>query len=62
LALRVGLHDYVSRYLSLTQTAGAFFILAFGMIVPWRISMWVQYRKLRDGLNQSTPPYPLTEN
>lgn len=62
LALRVGLHDYVSHYLSLTQTAGAFFVLAFGMILPWRIAMWVQYRKMRDGFKQQSRAYAVTEN
>ena len=28
------------------QTAGLFFILAFGMIVRWRTMMWMQYQKL----------------
>lgn len=62
LAVRVALHDYVSQYLSLTQTAGAFFVLAFGMILPWRIAMWVQYRKMRDGFNKRGHSYPVTEN
>jgi len=46
LALRLGLHDYVSQYLSISQTASSFFVLAFGMILPWRVAMYSQYRKL----------------
>lgn len=61
LVVRVALHDYVSQYLSLTQTAGAFFVLAFGMILPWRIAMLVQYRKLRDEFNKRGHSYPLTD-
>ncbi|UOF90648.1 cytochrome c biogenesis protein CcdC [Fodinisporobacter ferrooxydans] len=46
LALRIGLHNYVEQYISLPQTGGAFFILAFAMIVPWRYVMYVRYRAL----------------
>ncbi|MBO8162311.1 MAG: cytochrome c biogenesis protein CcdC [Brevibacillus sp.] len=28
------------------QTAGLFFVLAFGMIVPWRLAMYVMYRQI----------------
>ena len=30
------------------QLAGMFFLLAFSMIVPWRIAMYVKYKKLKD--------------
>lgn len=46
LALRIGLHNYVEKYLSLPQTGAAFFILAFAMLVPWRYLMFVRYRNL----------------
>lgn len=45
LAVRLGLHSYVEQYISLYQTAGLFFILAFGMLLPWRVAMYLQYRK-----------------
>ncbi len=46
LAVRLALHDYVGRLVSPTQTAAVFFLLAFGMILRWRIGMYLQYRKL----------------
>src|ERR1700730_3126468 len=39
LILRIFLHNYVERYITLPQTGAAFFILAYGMIVPWRFAM-----------------------
>jgi membrane protein CcdC involved in cytochrome C biogenesis len=32
--------------LSVQQTAGLFFILAFGIILRWRAQMFLQYRAL----------------
>jgi membrane protein CcdC involved in cytochrome C biogenesis len=46
LALRIGLHEWVGRYVSATQTAALFYLLAFGMIVRWRAQMYFAYRKL----------------
>lgn len=47
LALRLLLHGYVEQYVSISQTGAVFFILAFGMILPWRLAMLYQYRKLQ---------------
>ncbi|OFW77801.1 MAG: hypothetical protein A2201_08670 [Alicyclobacillus sp. RIFOXYA1_FULL_53_8] len=60
-ALRVGLHQYVAEYLTVQQTAGAFFVLAFGMILPWRMAMFVRYRKLRTATKDTGPAYPIPE-
>jgi membrane protein CcdC involved in cytochrome C biogenesis len=46
LAIRILLHDYVEQYLTVTQTAGVFFVLAFGMILVWRIAMVKQYLRI----------------
>ena len=46
LAMRVALHDYVGHLLSVGQTASVFFVLAFGMILRWRIGMLRRYRAL----------------
>jgi membrane protein CcdC involved in cytochrome C biogenesis len=46
-ALRLALRAYVEQYVSVTQTASLFFLLAFGMLVPWRVAMFLRYRKLR---------------
>ena len=34
--------------LELGTLSGMFFILAFGMIVPWRLAMYFQYKKLKE--------------
>ncbi|MNY76430.1 hypothetical protein D3C86_2160090 [compost metagenome] len=39
LLFRSVLHDWVENYVTITQSAGIFFILAFGMILTWRIFM-----------------------
>jgi membrane protein CcdC involved in cytochrome C biogenesis len=44
--LRLALRNYVEHLISPTQTAGLFFILAFGMILRWRVGMWLEYRRL----------------
>src|SRR5437868_643159 len=44
--LRLALRGYVEHLISRTQTAGLFFILAFGMIVRWRLGMYLEYRRL----------------
>jgi membrane protein CcdC involved in cytochrome C biogenesis len=47
LALRIALHDYVGHLVSPTQTAALFFILAFGMILRWRVGMYYRFMELR---------------
>ncbi|MGD2045633.1 MAG: cytochrome c biogenesis protein CcdC [Gemmatimonadota bacterium] len=46
LALRIALHDYVGHLISARQTAAVFFILAFGMILRWRVGMYFKFREL----------------
>jgi len=46
--LRLALRGYVEHLVSHTQTAGLFFILAFGMIVRWRVGMYLEYRRLTE--------------
>ena len=36
-----------------TQMSGIFFILAFSMILPWRISMYIGFRKLKRQLDNA---------
>ncbi|GMA51886.1 protein CcdC [Alicyclobacillus contaminans] len=45
--LRIALHQYIEDYVSIPQTAALFFILAFSMLLPWRILMYLNYRRLR---------------
>ena len=44
--IRILAHSYLDRFMSVTQTAGLFFILAFGMILRWRMSMLFEYRRI----------------
>ncbi|AMA71887.1 Membrane protein CcdC involved in cytochrome C biogenesis [Aneurinibacillus thermoaerophilus] len=53
-ALRLALKSYVGMYISVTETAGLFFILAFGMIVPWRIAMCFEYLRLQRTLDEDS--------
>jgi membrane protein CcdC involved in cytochrome C biogenesis len=45
-AIRYFARGYFDAILSIEQTGGLFFILAFGMILRWRMSMFRQYRTL----------------
>lgn len=45
-AVRYFARGYVNRILSLEQTGAIFFILAFGIILRWRASMFFEYRSL----------------
>ncbi|PWI58539.1 CcdC family protein [Sulfoacidibacillus thermotolerans] len=50
LILRLALHTYIESYVTIPQTGSLFFILAFGMLLPWRVLMYQRYRKF---VNQS---------
>lgn len=45
-ALRLALRSYVETMVDPLQTGALFFVLAFGMIVPWRVAMYLRYRAL----------------
>jgi membrane protein CcdC involved in cytochrome C biogenesis len=45
-AIRYLARGYFDALLTMEQTGGLFFILAFGMIVRWRLSMLLAYRAL----------------
>jgi membrane protein CcdC involved in cytochrome C biogenesis len=44
--VRFAAKNYLDTFISLEQTAGLFFVLAFGMILRWRLSMLFEYRRL----------------
>lgn len=46
-ALRLFLHGIVEQYMSIPQTGAIFYLLAFGMIIPWRLAMVSDYLRLR---------------
>ena len=45
-AIRIVARAYFDRFLTVEQTGGIFFVLAFGMIVRWRVNMLLEYRRL----------------
>ena len=45
-AIRYLARGYFDSLLTMEQTGGLFFILAFGMILRWRMDMFVKYRAL----------------
>ena len=45
-AIRLLARGYFDTLLSVEQTGALFYLLAFGMIVRWRLSMLLEYRKL----------------
>ena len=44
--VRFAAKGFFDKLLTLQQTAGLFFVLAFGMIVRWRVSMFLEYRRI----------------
>ncbi|WP_435923728.1 CcdC family protein [Paenibacillus sp. DYY-L-2] len=46
LVLRLALHEVVEQYISVLQTGSVFFLLAFGMILRWRLFMLKEYRAI----------------
>ena len=48
LAVRVALKSYLSQSIDLAELSGMFFLLAFAMIVSWRIAMYRSFTKLED--------------
>jgi membrane protein CcdC involved in cytochrome C biogenesis len=45
--VRFAARGFFDKLLTLEQTAGLFFILAFGMILRWRVSMYLEYRGIK---------------
>ncbi|WP_410513231.1 cytochrome c biogenesis protein CcdC [Paenibacillus sp. BR2-3] len=46
LLIRTLLHEFINGYVSIPQSGGLFFILAFGMILHWRLFMYKRYNIL----------------
>lgn len=45
-AVRLGARSYFDAILSVEQSAALFFVLAFGIILRWRVEMLFEYRRL----------------
>jgi membrane protein CcdC involved in cytochrome C biogenesis len=44
--IRILARGYLDTVISVPQSAALFFVLAFGMILRWRMSMFFEYRRL----------------
>ncbi|MFJ5963241.1 MULTISPECIES: cytochrome c biogenesis protein CcdC [unclassified Bacillus (in: firmicutes)] len=51
LILRIGMKTILSSSIDYGSLSGMFWILAFGMIVPWRVAMYLSFRKLSKKLD-----------
>ncbi|MBE3569719.1 MAG: cytochrome c biogenesis protein CcdC [Bacillales bacterium] len=51
LIVRLVVKAILSTTINVSQLSGMFFLLAFSMIVPWRIAMYIQYKKMLSHLN-----------
>ncbi|QHS22347.1 cytochrome c biogenesis protein CcdC [Virgibacillus sp. MSP4-1] len=54
LILRLFLKTLIGQTISFGETSGMFFLLAFGMILTWRIAMLIKYLKLKKTLESKT--------
>ncbi len=53
LAVRVVMKSYLSQSIDLAELSGMFFLLAFAMIVSWRIAMYRSYAKLEKTIKRA---------
>jgi len=51
LVVRIAFKLALGIYFEYEVIAGMFFILAFGMILPWRIAMYVKFKEVEQQLN-----------
>lgn len=45
----------LSSTIDIGELAGMFWILAFGMIIPWRLAMYLQFKKIVDKNKSAVP-------
>ncbi|ARK30898.1 hypothetical protein BkAM31D_14205 [Halalkalibacter krulwichiae] len=48
--------------INIEELAGMFFLLAYGMIIPWRISMYVSFKKIEKELQTKVKSNAVTLN
>jgi membrane protein CcdC involved in cytochrome C biogenesis len=53
LIIRIAMKSLLSSTIDLGQLSGMFFLLAYSMIVPWRVAMYADYKKLYKELHNS---------
>lgn len=50
LLLRVSIKIIFGHTIEVFELAGMFFVLAYGMIIPWRVAMLISYKKMEKDL------------
>ncbi|GIO32356.1 CcdC family protein [Paenibacillus albilobatus] len=58
LIVRTVLHQVIDEYVSIPQSGALFFLLAFGMILRWRVFMLKQYRSIEASGELNGNPVP----
>ncbi|AJS61013.1 CcdC family protein [Paenibacillus sp. IHBB 10380] len=46
LVIRTALHQVIEQHVSIAQSGALFFLLAFGMILRWRLFMYKEFKQL----------------
>ncbi len=54
LLLRICFKVIIGDSINIEELGGMFFLLAYGMIIPWRISMFLSFRKLQKDMQSKT--------
>ncbi|UFU01135.1 cytochrome c biogenesis protein CcdC [Radiobacillus kanasensis] len=62
LIVRILLKLIVGHTISVGETSGMFFLLAFGMIITWRSAMLIKYSKMKKTLDKSNQEIPLSDH
>ena len=55
LLIRLAAKVILSSTIDIGELAGMFWILAFGMIIPWRMAMFVQFKKIAEKNKSAVP-------
>lgn len=55
LVIRIIAKLVLSSTIDVGQLGGMFWLLAFGMIVPWRIAMFINFKKIQQQLYENVP-------
>ncbi|MFP3124001.1 cytochrome c biogenesis protein CcdC [Ectobacillus funiculus] len=55
LIVRIAFKTYLSQTIDFGQLSGMFFLLAFSMIISWRVAMYRSYKTIEAGLKKTNP-------
>ncbi len=57
LLVRIVFKLLIGDAINVEELAGMFFLLAYGMIIPWRITMYISFRKMEKELDSQCSVY-----